>query len=73
MVNALMYMHALLRQGLAKRLHLDDRGVTSVEYALLVVLIALVMGAGALILGGGLNTLFGNVGNTVGNQNVPNP
>jgi Flp pilus assembly pilin Flp len=73
MLNAFMYMHALLRQGLAKRFRLDDRGVTSVEYALLVVLIALVMGAGALILGGGLSGLFGNVGNTVGNQQVPNP
>jgi Flp pilus assembly pilin Flp len=73
MLNALMYMHALLRQGLTKRFHLDDRGVTSVEYALLVVLIALVMGAGALILGGGLSGIFGKVGTTVGNQNVPNP
>jgi Flp pilus assembly pilin Flp len=73
MLNALSYIHILFRQGLTKRLHLDDRGVTSVEYALLVVLIALVMGAGALILGNGLSGLFNNVGTTVGNQKVPNP
>jgi Flp pilus assembly pilin Flp len=47
--------------------------VTSVEYALLVVLIALVMGAGALILGNGLSGLFNNVGTNMGNANVPNP
>ncbi|HCU91269.1 MAG TPA: Flp family type IVb pilin [Actinobacteria bacterium] len=73
MLNALMYMHTLLREGLAKRLHLDDRGVTSVEYALLVVLLVFVMGLGAVLLGGGLSTIFSKTGSTVGGATVPSP
>jgi len=43
----------------------NDRGAVSVEYALLIVFIALIMVVGAVILGGGLRTVFTNVGNAV--------
>lgn len=71
MLNALMYIHTAFRHHLGQRL--NDRGVTSVEYALLVVLIAFVMGVGALALGGGLSTLFSNIGATLSGTTVPSP
>ena len=49
------------RSRLAGRLNLDDRGITAVEYGLLVVFIALVMVVGAKLLGTGLSSLFSSV------------
>jgi pilus assembly protein Flp/PilA len=45
------------------RLRRDDRGVTAVEYGLILALIAGVIIAGLLLLGPALNTLFTNSAN----------
>jgi pilus assembly protein Flp/PilA len=44
----------------------DDRGVTSVEYGLMVALIAAVIIGTVTILGNNLSTLFGNIATTIG-------
>jgi pilus assembly protein Flp/PilA len=47
------------------RLRRDDRGVTAVEYGLILALIAGVIIAGLLLLGPALNNLFTNSANCV--------
>jgi pilus assembly protein Flp/PilA len=46
-------------RGLSKRLaHLDDCGVTAVEYCLMAMLIALVIIGGVILLGQNLSSIF---------------
>jgi pilus assembly protein Flp/PilA len=47
--------------ALTKQLRHDDRGVTSVEYGLMVALIAVVIIAAVTLLGTNLRTLFNNI------------
>ena len=47
----------------AKALRADDRGVTSVEYGLMVALIAVAIIGAVVALAGGLSNLFTNVTN----------
>jgi pilus assembly protein Flp/PilA len=47
----------------------DERGASAVEYAMLVVFIALAIATGAQALGGGLNTWFTAVGASISNLN----
>jgi pilus assembly protein Flp/PilA len=54
MLNALMFLRAFLGQ----RLRVDDRGVTMVEYGLMVAAIALVVFIGAGLFGTALSTAF---------------
>jgi pilus assembly protein Flp/PilA len=54
MLNALMFVRAFLDQ----RLRRDDRGVTMVEYGLMVAAIALVVVVGALVFGQALSSAF---------------
>ncbi len=57
MLNVFMF----LRSFVAERLRRDDRGVTMVEYGILVAVIALVVIAGATIFGNALSTFFSNL------------
>jgi pilus assembly protein Flp/PilA len=54
MLNALMFLRAFLGQ----RLRDDDRGVTMVEYGLMVAAIALIVVVGAKVFGNALSTAF---------------
>ena len=48
-----------------------EEGAGLVEYALLIVIIALAAVVGMGLLGGGLNTLFTGIGNGIGGATVP--
>jgi pilus assembly protein Flp/PilA len=61
-----MLKHALSLHSRLGRLLGADRGVTSVEYGLMVALIAIVIIAAVTLLGQNLSTLFQNVANTIG-------
>lgn len=50
---------------LTQSLRRDDRGVTAVEYGLMVALIAVVIIAAVLFLGHSLSSLFSSVGSTI--------
>ena len=54
MLNALMFLRAFLGQ----RLRADDRGVTMVEYGLMVAAIALIVVVGAAFFGNALSNAF---------------
>jgi len=54
MLNAVMFLRAFLGQ----RLRDDDRGVTMVEYGLMVAAIALIVVVGAKVFGNALSTAF---------------
>ena len=56
MLNALMF----LRASLGQRLRDDDRGVTMVEYGLMVAAVALIVVVGAKVFGNALSTAFSN-------------
>ena len=45
----------------------EEEGATALEYAILVVLIAIVFSVGAAIFGGALRDLFSSTGNQVSN------
>ena len=47
---------------LIKHFHLDERGATATEYAMLIVFVALAITAGAQTLGSNISTLFSNIG-----------
>jgi pilus assembly protein Flp/PilA len=53
----------------ADRLRRDDRGVTAVEYGLILALIAGVIVAGLLVLGPAISSLFSNSANCLTSQN----
>jgi pilus assembly protein Flp/PilA len=57
MLNALVF----LRTFLGQRLRDDDRGVTMVEYGILVAVIALVVIVGATAFGNALSAFFTNL------------
>lgn len=52
-------------RGAIESLRRDDRGVTAVEYGLLVALIAVVIIVAVAFLGTSLSTIFHNVGETI--------
>jgi pilus assembly protein Flp/PilA len=56
-----MLKHVVSLTNLAARLRAEDRGVTSVEYGLMVALIAVVIIVAVALLGTNLSTLFNNV------------
>ena len=43
----------------------DERGATAVEYAMLLVFVALAVAIGAQLLGANIQALFTNIGNTL--------
>jgi pilus assembly protein Flp/PilA len=51
--------------ALTQQLRGDDRGVTSVEYGLMVALIAIVIIAAVTLLGTNLKTLFNNIAGAI--------
>jgi pilus assembly protein Flp/PilA len=61
-VFAASYVFGLLRR--------DDRGVTAVEYGLILALIAGVIITGLLLLGPALSSLFSNSANCLSSQNA---
>jgi Flp pilus assembly pilin Flp len=50
-----------------------ERGATAVEYAMLLVFVALAIAVGAQTLGQGITGLFTNVAGTLTNIVLPNP
>jgi pilus assembly protein Flp/PilA len=67
MLKLYVSLYSFLHQPLPRR---DDRGVTSVEYGLMVALIAVVIAVTVALLGNNLRALFNNVAGTV---NPPPP
>jgi pilus assembly protein Flp/PilA len=61
--------------SLINRFRGDERGASAVEYAMLVVFIALAIATGAQAFSGGLNTWFTNVGTSLSKlqYNIPGP
>ena len=59
--------------GLIHRFYRHERGATAVEYAMLVVFIALAIAVGAQTLGTDLSNMFSNVGSKLANITIPNP
>jgi pilus assembly protein Flp/PilA len=59
--------------SLLKRFHRHERGATAVEYAMLVVFIALAIAVGAQTLGTDLSNMFSKVGSTLAGISIPNP
>jgi Flp pilus assembly pilin Flp len=51
----------------------DERGASAVEYAMLVVFIALALAAGAQTFGNDLSTWFSNTGASIGTLNYKIP
>ena len=62
MLKLCVYLHNLYTRPLLPR---DERGVTSVEYGLLVALIAIAIVGSVTAFSGALNSVFGSVGNTI--------
>lgn len=60
---------------LFKRFRVDERGASAVEYAMLVVFIALALAAGAQTFGSDLSTWFSTTGASISglNTNIPAP
>jgi len=58
---------------LINRFRRHEGGATAVEYAMLVVFIALAIAVGAQTLGGNLSNMFTNVGDALKNIVIPNP
>jgi Flp pilus assembly pilin Flp len=58
-----------LIKGLCRR----DDGATAIEYAMLVVFIALAIAVGAQTLGKGLTGLFSDIGGTLSGVTIPSP
>jgi pilus assembly protein Flp/PilA len=56
---------AYLQNRLDRSVRHDDRGVTAVEYGLIVFFIALVIIVAVTTLGTQLNTIFTNIGNAL--------
>lgn len=67
MLKFCILVDSLVRRGLGR----DDRGVTSVEYGLLVTLIAIAIIGTVTVLGGNLSNMFGSVGGQI--HNAPPP
>ena len=61
MLKFCVFLHGFLAQPLRR----DDRGVTSVEYALLVALVAIGIVMGVKPLTGALNGTFNNIATTL--------
>ena len=49
----------------------DERGASAVEYAMLLVFVALAIAIGAQVLGNDINTLFTNIGTTLAGATPP--
>ena len=49
----------------------DERGASAVEYAMLLVFVALAIAIGAQVLGNDINTLFTNIGTTLSGATPP--
>jgi pilus assembly protein Flp/PilA len=58
-------------RNLIKLFHRDESGATAVEYALLIVFVALAVAAGANTLGQGLSNIFSQVGATLNAAQLP--
>ena len=53
------------------RLRQDDTGLTGVEYAIMLVFLAMVIAVGAFVLGNNISNLFGNAGGSLGSAPLP--
>ena len=53
------------------RFQRDQRGLTGVEYAIMLVFLAMVIAVGAFVLGQNVSNLFGNAGGSLGSAQLP--
>ena len=58
-------------RNLIKLFHRDESGATAVEYALLIVFVALAVAAGANTLGQGLSNIFSQIGTQLSSTTLP--
>jgi pilus assembly protein Flp/PilA len=58
-------LYSAVRKHAMGKTGLDDRGVSAVEYALLLFFVSLVIFGSVTLLGGHLKTIFGNVNNSL--------
>ena len=59
-------------RDLVKRFVRDEKGANALEYALVLILVAMAIVGGAGVLGTNLNSLFNKTGTAVGQVSVPN-
>lgn len=59
--------------SLLHKFHRHERGATAVEYAMLVVFVALAIAVGAQTLGNGIVGIFTNMAGTITGIPMPNP
>jgi pilus assembly protein Flp/PilA len=59
--------------SLINKFHRHERGATVVEYAMLVVFVALAIAVGAQALGTGLSGMFQNIASNIAQVNIPTP
>jgi pilus assembly protein Flp/PilA len=71
MLNCLRFLPGYLA-AFGQQMRRDDRGVTAVEYGLILALIAGLIVVGLLVLGPALGTLFTNSGNCVAGPSAAN-
>lgn len=63
-------LEIIMRQ-LIKRFARDERGANALEYALIMILVAMGVVGGATTLGTDLSTLFSNIGAAVAGVSIP--
>jgi pilus assembly protein Flp/PilA len=49
-------------RSVMRKFFADDRGATAIEYAMLIIFIALAIAGGATLLGNNINNLFSSIG-----------
>ena len=54
---------------LIKHFHLDERGATATEYAMLIVFVAVAIAGGTNMLGQGISNLFSQIGTYIASLN----
>jgi pilus assembly protein Flp/PilA len=59
-------------RDLVERFFRDERGANALEYALVLILVAMAIVGGAGVLGTNLNSLFNSTGTAVGQVTIPN-
>lgn len=65
-------MLSILRMlAVVRSLRCDERGLTGVEYAIMLVFLSIVIAAGAFVLGGDVSGLFNDVGGSLEAASLP--
>ena len=57
--------------ALMQRCYKNEQGLTGVEYAIMLVFLAMVIAVGAFVLGNNVSNLFSNAGGSLGSAQLP--